>query len=117
MVSIMDRRDPPQQPDLSGVPWHVKAILTLGVPSAIALFLVWIFAMRVATTVEALPRIEGKVDASIEAIKNLTEAISKTATETHEHGARSEKLIEILCVQGATTREERRDCLNANNGK
>jgi hypothetical protein len=109
MVSIMDRRE--KQIGGDGMPWQIKAIIMLGVPSVIALFLVYIFAFKLVTQVEALPHIEGKVDASIEAIKELTKAIKESTVEDHKHGERLERLIQIGCVRESRTERDRLDCL------
>ena len=107
----MDRRETPEPSTFDGMPWQVKAVLMLGVPSVIALFLVWIFAFKLVVHVEALPRIEAKVDASIEAIRELTQAIKLSADETHKHGERMERLIQIGCVRDSRTERDRVECL------
>lgn len=96
--------------DTSGMPWWVRAIAYIGVPSAMAIYLVYFLANNVSaqqtniSTALATHVLESRVAA--EQLKVLEQ--EHRTSNTHV-----ERLLEILCLQGAKTTTDRRDCVNS----
>lgn len=111
MRSVLDQRSgvEDRRGDESGLPWQIRSIIALGVPAAIALFLVWFVAAKQG---EALPRIEQKIDGHIEATKGLADAIKSNSDGQHQHSERIEGYMRLLCVNSAKNTAERNTCLN-----
>ncbi len=80
-------------------PWWVKAIYVVGVPSAIALFLVWKVAIGFPEALQA------HAAAAAEGLRQH----AATAEAGHEAAMR---LTTVMCVNAADTDIERRYCLS-----
>ncbi len=96
-------RDP-----MSGLPWWVKAIVIVGVPSAISLGLVWSDRMQLRDTV----------------ISNGTQlAILRAAEDTHnrmmtlqfdflsKQGAETNRILVATCINAARNDAQRNECV------
>lgn len=114
---MTDRRDPADRRDADnqGMPWWVRAIAYVGVPAAIACFLVWFLVVRVDGWQDAA---DDKLDAHMaatvvlaESVKGIAVALADIEREHQESGRRLERYLRQLCVSGATNRDERNQCL------
>lgn len=99
----------PQQPsDLANgsYPWWVKAIATFGVPSAIAMFLVWNLTTGQNTAM-------AQISTTLQEHSKTTAAMS---TDVHNElqisNARIETYLRLMCVNSAKTVQDRTTCLS-----
>lgn len=93
-----DRRQPDSD---NSLPWQVRAIGIVGVPSAIALFLVWSLVV-------------GQAKDGGDQRKTLTEhatAAAAHAIESKETGQRLERYLQLICVNTAKMDTEKAACI------
>jgi len=89
---------------IDGMPWWVKAIGFVGVPSAIAMFLIWALVQNV-------------VPAVLEMQKTVNTMAVQVATVSAEHAEskrQTEEVIKVLrgnCINQAKSYEEKNRCL------
>jgi hypothetical protein len=88
-------------PHSAPMPWWVRAITFFGVPSAIAIGLV--FQLSTAITHNSQSTLDVLQAHAIEA--------QQRDRDHHEHERALEKILRAICVQGADTFEARRDCV------
>ena len=96
-------------PDImNGLPWWVKAIVIVGVPSAISLGLVWSDRAQLTASVEANQGMltEMRVTDAAHDVSMLRhfEVLSQQAVETN-------RILTASCVNSAKTEYERNRCL------
>lgn len=82
------------------MPWQVKAIGVVGVPSAIALYLVF-------SIVSAQQRDGGSL---MNTINSHAGAAAVHATESKEQGLRLERYLQLICVNTAKSDLDRTNC-------
>ena len=88
----------------NGSPWWVRAIYQIGVPSAIALYLVWTITATLNTHVRDLQDTNSLLKIHIE----TTQVIERT----HQESERSmQRILRAICVNGARTAPDRAGCL------
>lgn len=80
----------------SGYPWWVGAIYKVGVPTAIAVYLVWFLANRVQNNLEAVTSV-------------VTQHMQDQRVETESH-RKELQILRAICVQGAKNVIERNAC-------
>jgi hypothetical protein len=89
---------------IDGMPWWVKAIGFVGVPSAIAMFLVWALVSNV-------------IPVMLEMQKTVNTMAVQVATVSAEHAEskrQTEEMLKVLrgsCLNGAKSYEEKTRCL------
>lgn len=83
------------------MPWYVRAIAVFGVPSVIAMFLVYQMAGTHFTDVEATKSI----------LTAHVEATNEIQKKNQEHQKELEKILRAICVNGALERDQRLGCL------
>jgi len=89
--------------DLSSSPWWVKAIVTVGVPSAIALYVVWFITGQLSTTVGLLQVGQAGLQ---ESIRMHTADSSYIFKETQE----MRQLLQQICANTAENEVNRNAC-------
>lgn len=93
---------------LSGLPWWVKAIVIVGVPSAIALGLVWSDRMQLTTTVrdnqDRLIRIETVQSTHDSRVWTRFDELAAASRETN-------RILLATCVNQAATAADRERCV------
>ena len=90
--------------DTSHMPWWVRAITFFGVPSAIAIFLVWTMAVSQS---QALSKVADK----LADYNNTTTAAAFNVKEAlQESNRRMENYLFIMCVNAGNTSEARNAC-------
>lgn len=101
------REDRQAAPAEAPLPWQVKAIGLIGVPSVIALFLVY--------NLVDVRNSDARTNAT--AMNGLATAISAAAAqavahtlESREQGQRLERYLQLICVNTAKTDDQKRDC-------
>ena len=103
-LSIEERRNDKRRSSdnggLSSMPWWVRAVAMVGVPSAALLFILYYVIPQIGT----MPRVENKIDTHIAV---TTEA----AREAHEHGVRMEAWLRQMCVSLAKSEQGQQNCL------
>lgn len=82
-------------------PWYISAILRVGVPSAIALFLIWFLTSEVKSDISVIK----------EAVKIHAEAAIHSAEGIREQNERLTYILQRICINGARTTEDRNNCL------
>lgn len=89
----------------AGMPWQLKAIMTIGVPSAIALFLVWSlannFGVAQAAGNKMLADHVGTVPAMLEMLKDHKES-----------DIRLENYLRRICANAAKSKPELDSCMS-----
>lgn len=80
------------------MPWQVRAIGIFGVPSVIAMFLVYTMASNI-----------GPLTNSIDA---LTAEVRQTNTQARAEYMAMRRLLTANCLNGAQNQEEQRRCLD-----
>jgi len=78
------------------IPWWLSAVYKVGVPTAIACYLVWVLASNVQTMLKA-----------------TNEAINSHIQQQEEHNKNEQKqlqLLRVICANAATSRDERNEC-------
>lgn len=88
----------------NGVNGWGKFIAQVGVPAAVLLLLLWFLLPVMVKQGEALPRIEQKLDAHVTDSK-------EAEAQHHDHSNRLEQLMRLLCVNTASTPQDRQNCL------
>lgn len=84
----------------NGFPWWIKAITTIGVPSAIALFLVWFVTTQVRDNISNIR-------------ENLNLHAESSIKMMHASEYQDDKLYRLLqriCANSAKTNTERVEC-------
>src|SRR5262245_43501065 len=111
--------EPPPAPvpvDVQSLPSWLRAAVFLGVPSVIALFLVWALTTQVAARVTAIEAAQQLQAQTLAAIVDSVNKQAAAAADTREHFdggvARIERLVRATCVVAARSAEERSNCLN-----
>jgi hypothetical protein len=90
------------------MPWWIKAITFFGVPSTIALYLVYLLASTIASSVQtnAIALIEHNSTAVI-----LSNEIRTTQIESKITNERMMRVLRTICINGAANQGERTRCL------
>lgn len=106
---MTDRRelDDRRETDSQGVPWWVRAIAFVGVPSAIACFLVWTLAGDVRT--EAT-RAANTSLANASALVEHQKHTEQLHQNIEKYMNSQLLLMRLLCSNSARSAEERRAC-------
>jgi hypothetical protein len=79
-----------------GIPWWVNTIYKVGVPTAMACYLVWLLSGKVQTNLEAI---------QMTLTKHMTE--QSHAIEIQDHQL---QMLRVICSQGAKSPLERNAC-------
>ena len=93
-----------------GMPWWVKAITFFGVPSAIALWLVYLLGTTIANATLT------NSTALIEHHQATSSLVNVINTEHQEHKLDSviiQQLLQAMCVNAAADSDERGNCFMA----
>lgn len=77
-------------------PWWVGAVYKIGIPSAIAIYLVWFLSVQVRDRIELMDQ-------------RLNTHITET-TILLDHNRRTLRILHQICINSATTNEERVSC-------
>lgn len=105
-----DGRERRSRPLRATEPLWLQVLYKFGVPSAIAIYLVWFMSNTIAPGVHA---IEAKLDQHIEMNRSAAEA-TQTALKRQE--AQQDIIIDLLkqtCVQNGKSSDDRRACYDA----
>jgi hypothetical protein len=89
---------------IDGMPWWVKAIGFVGVPSAIAMYLIYALVANVVPAMFDMQR----------AMNNLAVSVGNISTEHAESKRQTEEMLKVLrgsCLNQAKTYEEKSRCL------
>jgi hypothetical protein len=87
-----------------GLPWWVNAIYKVGVPTAIACYLVWFLATR----------IQANMDSYQVSMNNMQKLMETHITEQQEGTRVNKRILEALqmiCVNTTDSKNERADCI------
>lgn len=99
---------------LAGAPWPVRAIVVLGTTAAIACYLVWLLGEDVkGYQTRTEPMITQHVESSKEANHEIIETLRILNDTNQKSSRRLERLLQQLCIQGAKSRDEQRQCVPA----
>ena len=96
-----DERRSQSESWLDSLPIWVRALGVIGIPGAIAVFLVWIFAQDV-------PRISRLVEANTTELDAQRELLKAQQIKTDE----TFRLLQRICNNTAKTEEERQRCFD-----
>lgn len=89
----------------AGMPWQLKAIMTVGVPSAIALFLVWSLANNFGIA-------QASTNKMLMDHIAVAPAMMRMLEEHKDSDIRLENYLRRICVNAARTAAERESCLS-----
>jgi hypothetical protein len=93
---------------MSGLPWWVKAVVIVGVPSAIALGLVWSDRVQLSTNVRENGALMHKLDSGASAHDaRVTGRFDDLSMRVQE----SNRILLAQCVNEAKTPEARERCV------
>lgn len=84
-----------------GLPWWVNAVYKVGVPTAIACYLVYILAGKVQTNVEAVQSVLSQHELEQQHFLNELNRDSKLQL----------KMLETMCIHSSKTDEQRQECI------
>lgn len=93
-----------------GMPWWVKAITFFGVPSAIALYLVYILATTIASATVL------NTNTLIRVAQQSTELINTIERERQEdryNNIMIQQILQAMCYNAAASSDERANCFMA----
>jgi hypothetical protein len=96
-----DRRQHRPAPDDRGLPLWLKGVVTLGIPGAIAVYLVWVGSNE-------LPRLNNQALVSHSEIVRLRE----TAAEQLEQLRTNYRMLQRLCANTAKLDADRQQCFD-----
>lgn len=85
----------------NNLPWWVNAIYKVGVPTAIACYLVWILASKVQTEVEAVQNV----------VNQHVQDQQRNMLEFTKISKEQLKLLRAMCLHSAKTDNQRDDCV------
>lgn len=88
---------------IDGMPWQVKAIGIIGVPSAIAIYLVFSIVQGV---VPAIANVQTTTNSLVIAMNEMT----KDHTAVRIQNENMFRVLQATCVNAAKTNEERERC-------
>lgn len=77
-------------------PWWITAIYKIGIPSAIAVYLVWVLTIQVRDRLDS-------IDQKINSFYSNSSVII-------DQNSRTQKILQQICMNSATTNEERSRC-------
>jgi len=99
---MMDEWDgnPKRRTTDSGYPWWLNAIYKVGVPSAIAIFLVWFMTTQVRDNLNSIK----------ENLMLHSEVNIKSLQANEFHNDKLFKLLQRICANSAKTNTERVEC-------
>jgi hypothetical protein len=105
MNSIMPPVGPPERRDeeelVVGMPWYVRAIALIGIPGALAVYLVWIGGQELPAIDRAVVQIASDVVRNREMMREHAEELR-----------RLHQLVQRVCSSTAKTDEERAHCFD-----
>lgn len=107
MEQIVERRRHPRRESdtpSDGLPWQIKAIGIIGVPSAIALFLVYSMVSGIVPAMLSMQT----------TMSNIVTAVGNIASDHVQQKAQNEQILKVLranCVNNAKDAIERERCL------
>lgn len=100
--------------DLLGLPKWLQAVVVLGVPSVIALFLVYVMTTGLVRRVSDIERTQAVMASTLAALAAAVTERQRDAADTREHFddglARLERQIRNTCMVAATSADERTLC-------
>lgn|SRR5262249_13905736 len=99
LYSGPERRAPEQATPFSGLPQWARVIAMVGIPGAIALFLVWVGS-------QSLPKMETEMIASRIEMQRTREIIQQQVTQEEQ----IYRLLQRICAEIAKTDESRARC-------
>ena len=82
--------------DESKLPWWVGPVYKFGIPSAIAVFLIWFLAVQ--------------VKAELAEIKELTKSNQTQINQFTITNQRTLRILQQICINSSSTNEERVQC-------
>jgi hypothetical protein len=77
-------------------PWWVESVYKFGVPTAIAVYLVWFLAQ--------------KVQLNLEAVQTSLVHHIQTQEQNNKYSEKSLQILRVICAQGARNVTERNAC-------
>lgn len=83
------------------LPWWVQAVYKVGVPTAIACYLVYMLAGKVQTNLEAIDKL----------VSNHAAEEARDMNELNSLHTKQLRILQAMCLHGAKTDEQRQDCL------
>jgi hypothetical protein len=102
------RRDDDEGPDrrqngdwMASLPIWSRAVAVVGIPGAIAIFLVWVGAQE-------LPKIKQQTQLTLEAVNRTNELLAEHARDTSEVA----RMLQRICSNTARNDEERARCFD-----
>lgn len=104
MDDVFDPKSRRRQSETDGMPWQIKAVGLIGVPSAIACYLIWALVSGVVPAMLSMQQTMG----------TLVGTISSITTEHAAQKVQNERIIQILqatCVNAAQTTIDRERCI------
>lgn len=109
-----DRREHEHEHDAAErMPWQARAIGFIGVPGAALLLVLYFLVLPI---VEAMPRLESKMDQHIKAMESEQYERAEEKRDRRQRDVRMEKYMEIMCVNLARTADAKLLCQRVNNG-
>lgn len=94
--------------ETNGMPWWVKAVTLFGVPSTIALFLVYVLVNVIAGEVRKTSDDVGDTNALIKAHIEASDRIERMHQENEQS---MHRILRAICVNGAANQQERAGCI------
>jgi hypothetical protein len=98
-----------------GTPWWVRAVAFVGVPSAIALFLVWwlvgMDAVAHASHQELLSSVKRQVDFNSTQLSAAHDERMRFWTEAAKQDEAILRTMQLICLHTARTDTERNECV------
>lgn len=89
---------------MDGMPWQMKAVALIGVPSAIAVYLVWAMVSTVVSSVDITQRMMSEHVAS-------TSILSSDQTALRRQNEEIIRVLRTSCVNAAKDNTGREQCL------
>lgn len=104
------------QPDTAGMPTWLRGAVLLGVPSIIALFLVYTLTSQVQGAVSEIQRTQALQAQALREMQTIIHTrlqdVNIDRRQFTETALRLERLIQRTCLTAAHTADQRASCLN-----
>lgn len=97
--------------ELKDAPWPVRAVAVIGGMTCIACFLVWFLANTVANGQNEIKAAVAPMPDHIKSSERLGGVLEAIERDHRDSNRRIEKYMQLMCIGGARTQSDRRDCM------
>lgn len=97
---LTDEDEPRNRRREDNTPWWIGSIIKLGVPAAIALFLIWFIVSTISPSITFIK----------ENLVLHADSATRVGREIHEQNEKLMKVLQQICMNSAKNNQERNGC-------